>query len=52
MTAPSVDTAWRRVSKGDRRACALADRHYSRRKVGSPQLLQKMPPGAGIQVAA
>lgn len=33
---------WRRVTKFDRRACALADRHYSRRKVGSPQF---MPPG-------
>ena len=30
------------VTKFDRDACALADRHYSRRKVGSPQF---MPPG-------
>lgn len=33
---------WRLVTKFDRRACLLADRHYSRRKVGSPQF---MPPG-------
>jgi hypothetical protein len=36
---------WLRVTKFDRRACALADRHYSRRKVGSPQF---MPPGQTI----
>ena len=34
--------SWRKVTKFDRDACALADRHYSRRKVGSPQF---MPPG-------
>jgi len=33
---------WCQVSKRDRRACTLADRHYSRRKVGSSQF---MPPG-------
>lgn len=33
---------WARVTKFDERARALADRHYSRRKVGSPQF---MPPG-------
>ena len=33
---------WRAVTKFDKAACALADRHYSRRKVGSPQF---MPPG-------
>jgi hypothetical protein len=33
------------VTKFDRRACALADRHYSRRKIGSPQF---MPPGQTI----
>lgn len=33
---------WRRATKGDRVGCALADRHYSRRKVGAPQF---MPPG-------
>lgn len=38
-------TLWRRVSKSERRACWLADRHYSRRKVGSPQF---MPPGQTI----
>jgi hypothetical protein len=36
---------WVRVTKFDVRACALADRHYSRRKVGSPQF---MPPGQTI----
>lgn len=34
--------AWVRVAKCDRTAVALADRHYNRRKVGSPQF---MPPG-------
>jgi len=33
---------WRVVTKFDRDGCALADRHYSRRKVGAPQF---MPPG-------
>ncbi len=36
---------WQRVTKFDPRACALADRHYSRRKIGSPQF---MPPGQTI----
>lgn len=36
---------WQRVTKFDARAAALADRHYSRRKVGSPQF---MPPGQTI----
>lgn len=36
---------WERVTKFDRAACALADRHYSRRKIGSPQF---MPPGQTI----
>lgn len=36
---------WQIVKKFDPRACALADRHYSRRKVGSPQF---MPPGQTI----
>lgn len=36
---------WRVVTKFDRTACALADRHYSRRTVGSPQF---MPPGQTI----
>lgn len=35
-------TVWQRVTKFDPRAVALADRHYSRRSVGSPQF---MPPG-------
>src|SRR6185503_9822082 len=34
--------AWRRTTKFDARAAALADRHYSRRTIGSPQF---MPPG-------
>jgi hypothetical protein len=33
---------WRIVTKFDRQACAIADRHYSRRKPGSSQF---MPPG-------
>lgn len=33
---------WRRVTKFDPRGAELADRHYSRRTVGSPQF---MPPG-------
>lgn len=36
---------WERVTKFDVRAVALADRHYSRRKPGSPQF---MPPGQTI----
>lgn len=36
---------WHKVTKFDPRACALADRHYSRRKIGSPQF---MPPGQTI----
>jgi hypothetical protein len=33
---------WHRSNKGDRRALPLADRHYNRQKVGSPQFV---PPG-------
>jgi hypothetical protein len=40
---------WRRVTKFDERACRLADRHYSRRKVGSPQF---MPPGQTLVLLA
>ncbi len=40
---------WRVVPKGDREACALADRHYSRRKVGAPQF---MPPGQTLVLLA
>ena len=36
---------WRRITKFDPRGAALADRHYSRRKVGSPQF---MPPGETV----
>ncbi len=40
-----VDGPWRRITKFDRVAAALADRHYSRRKIGSPQF---MPPGETV----
>jgi hypothetical protein len=33
---------WRISNRADPKACKLADRHYSRQKVGSPQF---MPPG-------
>ena len=36
---------WERVTKFDARCAAMADRHYSRRKVGSPQF---MPPGQTV----
>jgi hypothetical protein len=36
---------WIRVTKFDPRAATLADRHYSRRTIGSPQF---MPPGRTI----
>lgn len=36
---------WQRVTKFDPRAAKLADRHYSRRKIGSPQF---MPPGETV----
>lgn len=36
---------WRRTTKFDTACCALADRHYSRRKIGAPQF---MPPGQTI----
>ena len=35
-------TYWRPATKGSRDGALLADRHYSRRKIGSPQF---MPPG-------
>lgn len=38
-------TYWQRVTKFDPRTAALADRHYSRRKIGSPQF---MPPGQTV----
>lgn len=40
---------WLQVSKRDLRACAIADRHYSRRKPGSGQF---MPPGQTIVLLA
>lgn len=36
---------WQRVLKFDQRGARIADRHYSRRKVGAPQF---MPPGQTI----
>lgn len=41
-TNDGLGVGWSVVTKFDQRAVALADRHYSRRKVGSPQF---MPPG-------
>jgi hypothetical protein len=35
-------THWRISNRFDPRCCALADRHYSRQKIGSPQFV---PPG-------
>lgn len=40
---------WTRTTKFDPRGAALADRHYSRRTVGSPQF---MPPGQTIVMLA
>jgi hypothetical protein len=40
---------WVRVTKFDAAACALADRHYSRRKPGSNQF---MPPGQTVVLLA
>lgn len=37
-----TSTYWQQVGKFDPRTANLADRHYNRRKVGSPQF---MPPG-------
>jgi hypothetical protein len=36
---------WTLTNKGDQECARLADRHYSRRKIGSPQF---MPPGQTI----
>lgn len=40
---------WQRVTKFDRRAVELADRHYSRRKIGASQF---MPPGETLVLLA
>jgi hypothetical protein len=40
---------WKRTTKFDPTTAALADRHYSRRTVGSPQF---MPPGQTIVLSA
>lgn len=43
LTIPGIATGtWQVRTKGDRAACALADRHYSRQRVGARQL---GPPG-------
>lgn len=40
---------WELSHRGDPRGCALADRHYSRQKIGSPQF---MPPGGCVVLYA
>jgi hypothetical protein len=40
---------WQQVGKFDPRSAAVADRHYNRRKVGSPQF---MPPGQTLILLA
>lgn len=40
---------WRRIGKSDPVAVSIADRHYSRRKPGSPQF---MPPGQTVVLLA
>lgn len=40
-----MSSPWQVVAKFNRHAVALADRHYSRRKVGAPQF---MPPGQTV----
>lgn len=42
MTAESERVSWQLSNRFDPRACELADRHYNRRNVGSPQFV---PPG-------
>lgn len=48
MSAPENDRAdprtqpWRMSHRADTAACRIADRHYSRQKIGSPQFV---PPG-------
>jgi len=37
-----IATVWRLSHRADPRACAIADRHYNRQKIGSPQFV---PPG-------
>lgn len=46
---PSQPNHWHKVTKFDVAAALLADRHYSRRKIGSPQF---MPPGQTIILLA
>ena len=40
-----MSSTWHRVTKFNADSAALADRHYSRRKIGSPQF---MPPGQTV----
>jgi hypothetical protein len=42
---PITTRYWRQIGKFDGLAAAIADRHYSRRTVGSPQF---MPPGQTV----
>lgn len=44
---PIPAAEWQRINKFDPRGAALADEHYSRRKVGSPQW---MPPGETLNL--
>jgi hypothetical protein len=49
MTLWAPDAYWLRVPKFDRDAARLADGHYSRRTIGSPQF---MPPGQTVVLRA
>jgi len=42
MRTSNGDLTWRLSTRADPRALALADRHYNRQKIGSPQFV---PPG-------
>lgn len=42
ITAPGLEPSWQVSHRADPWACRMADRHYSRQKVGSPQFV---PPG-------
>lgn len=42
MSAPVRIQPWRVSNRADQVACRIADRHYSRQKIGSPQFV---PPG-------
>lgn len=40
---------WKRSTRADRKAVAIADRHYNRQKIGSPQFV---PPGSCLVLIA